>query len=171
VTVASGGPGLGASFTVTLPKEDAFEDPGKAAGPVLSGVSILLVETDASARDGHCAIFEAAGARITLPESADEAARLLRTSRFDVVVCGSGMTARERDTLIEAAHHAGGAIPAVLVSNVASVQDDAAATVTPDAMLVEPFSSSDLVRVVVRLLRGVRQPNPATRSKESARSR
>jgi signal transduction histidine kinase len=154
VTVTSGGAGLGASFTVTLPKEDvAFDAQGKASGLVLSGVSVLLVEAEPSARDGHCAILESAGARITLPDSAGEAARLLETRDFDVVVCGSGMTARQRDTLIDTAHHASGEVPAVVVSGVESVRNDAAATVPPDATLVEPFAPSDLVRAVVHLLR------------------
>jgi signal transduction histidine kinase len=154
VTVASAGAGHGATFTVTLPREDVVENDAHARTSVLAlaDVNVLLVEPASPAREGHRVILESAGARITLPGSAAEVAGLLGKGGVDVLVCGPGLTAGERDTAIRAAHQADPEVCAVTLRGVQAAPDDEAATATPDTMLVEPFVPSTLVRAVVRLL-------------------
>ena len=154
VTVASAGAGLGATFIVTLPREDVAENDAhrRTSDLALADVNVLLVEPASQVRDGHCGILESAGARIAMPGSAAEAPGLLGKSGFDVLVCGSGLTAGERDTVIRAAHQADPEVSAVTLRGIETVPDDGAATAPPDATLVEPFVPSTLVRTVVRLL-------------------
>src|SRR5205807_7465276 len=109
VGAASAGEGLGAAFTVTLPltvvrvTEAGSEHPtsvpralGPAAGdaiaaPSLRGVSVLVVDDEADARDLVARVLREREAEAAAADSADEASALLARRRPDVLVSDLGM--------------------------------------------------------------------------------
>ncbi len=97
VRAESAGRGLGARFTVRLPRTQGAERlPGLApAGEVgeglLTGVWALFVDDNPEARALVAAVLEAAGARVSVVASAAEALRALETHPFDLVLTDIGM--------------------------------------------------------------------------------
>jgi signal transduction histidine kinase/ActR/RegA family two-component response regulator len=97
VRAESAGRGLGARFTVRLPRTRGAErQPGLApAGEVgeglLTGLRALFVDDNPEARALVAAVLEAAGARVSVVASAAEGLRALETHPFDLVLTDIGM--------------------------------------------------------------------------------
>jgi PAS domain S-box-containing protein len=105
IQVASGGPGKGSTFRVTLPLmivhlESDAEDhvhprvhQSRAAidVPALDGVSVLAVDDDHDALTMVREILETTGAQVTTAESADEAIRIIEQSQPDVLLADVGL--------------------------------------------------------------------------------
>jgi hypothetical protein len=103
VHAGSAGPGRGATFTVRLPlaaetapaaaffPKRALSGRPFAAGPILAGLRILLVEDDAVARASIAAVLEECDGCVTLAASVEQALEGLRRAQFDVVVSDIAM--------------------------------------------------------------------------------
>jgi signal transduction histidine kinase/DNA-binding NarL/FixJ family response regulator len=104
VRAASEGPGLGATFAITLPVQAVFAEaalgtpPGSSAdrafvpGPAhLSGVRVLVVDDEADARDLVATALSARGALVTTASSAAEALERLAGGSFAAMVSDVGM--------------------------------------------------------------------------------
>jgi signal transduction histidine kinase/ActR/RegA family two-component response regulator len=108
VSVASGGPGRGATFTVSLPlgSTDAAREPAAAAPadgtPDLGDLQILIVEDEADSRDLLAAAFAAFGATVTAVASGVEALAALNDRQFDAMVADIGMADMNGYALIRA---------------------------------------------------------------------
>lgn len=105
----SDGPGLGATFTISLPNcaanvpNDASapaKDDGESADAAyrssrrrveLATVRVLLVEDDPDSREVVCALLEGAGASVVMAGNAREALSAFDAQAFDVVVSDVGM--------------------------------------------------------------------------------
>ncbi|MGE5357637.1 MAG: ATP-binding protein [Bacteroidales bacterium] len=93
----SEGPGCGATFTVLLPvvaaadRGDAAKPSGRAQRRALEGITVLLVEHDADARELAATILESDGATVTTASSARDARSALATARPDVLVSAIGL--------------------------------------------------------------------------------
>jgi PAS domain S-box-containing protein len=95
VEASSGGPGLGAAFTVRLPlKEEppALQaTPAPPATPAGEPVRILIVEDNRDAADSLRILLELLGHQVAVAYSGPEGVQLAREMRPDVVLCDIGL--------------------------------------------------------------------------------
>jgi PAS domain S-box-containing protein len=147
VTAHSEGPGRGATFVVTLPlarSEPRFlevaagaptgsraevavaEDAGEIAG-----LRVLVVDDDLDAREMVQRLLAERQAIVATAGSADEALRLLRERRFDVLISDIGMPGEDGLNLIRRVRslgpQGGGDVPAVALTAYARPEDRAKA--------------------------------------------
>jgi PAS domain S-box-containing protein len=115
IEAASGGPGQGATFRLKIPVmivhpfQDALErvhprsSPGFRAIPVteLQGIHVLAVDDDSDAISLIAELLQAAGAKVTTAQSAEEALRHLETNPPSVLVADLGMPRVDGFQLIE----------------------------------------------------------------------
>ena len=106
VWAESPGQGQGATFTVWLPPlsedaEDASrEDLADTRGRQLEGVRLLLVEDDVLTRTAVLSVLEQQGAEVRAVGSAADALALVRTTRFDAMLCDIAMPGEDGYSLI-----------------------------------------------------------------------
>ena len=152
IRAESAGEGAGATFTVELPLSDVRTEgvppttPALAEdaapyvpAPMLEGLSVLLVEDDASTRAALQRLLEQCAAEVTAVESAALAVAAfrdrLRERRFDVLVSDIGMPVQDGYELIrevrELERHAGAGdgdqVPAIALTAYAREADRARA--------------------------------------------
>ena len=116
IAAASGGPGAGATFTVSLPlmivhsAEHASQpqstpspvlEPVKAA-PRLDGLHVLAVDDERDSLALLRAVIESAGGRVTTAASAAEALELVAVDPPNVLICDIGMPGTDGYGLIRA---------------------------------------------------------------------
>jgi signal transduction histidine kinase/ActR/RegA family two-component response regulator len=169
VQAESAGEGAGALFTVRLPVAPALREDGETGasrGPrrpavsratrALLGVSVLVVDDEADARQLMQAILEGAGARVRVAASVAEAEADLAHSRPDVLVCDIGMPGEDGFALIGRlrAVEQGTRLPAVALTAYARREDrDRALGAGFDLHVPKPVEPSDLVKTVAGLVR------------------
>jgi CheY-like chemotaxis protein len=170
VSVASEGPGKGATFTVRLPSLAAQRPGGEGrltrpAGLVpsphpvpatLTGVRILAVDNEPDALGLLRIILESAGAGVTTVDRADGVLPALRSAAFDVLVADIGMPGtdglelirRIRQTLPSPVSR----IPAIALTAYARSEDRVAALASGFQMhLAKPVNPSELVMALASL--------------------
>jgi PAS domain S-box-containing protein len=134
VGVESPGPGLGSTFSVHLPPPlHAAGSPSSAPvaaarSATLEGVTVLLVEDDADAREiATRSVIEAGGQAVAVPNATDALAALAAgTTRFDALVSDLGLPGTDGYALLTAIRELPfqlGAIPAIAVTAYASAAD------------------------------------------------
>jgi PAS domain S-box-containing protein len=180
VEAASGGPGTGATFTVTLPlraSTDAPEVRGELPDPRrepqerpdLHGIRVLTVDDDPDAREVIGRMLEAFGAEVTSAASARDALAALRRSVPDVLVCDIGMPHQDGYALIAAVRGlplGGGApLPAIALTAYARAQDRERALASGfQAHLAKPVDAARLAGTIATLCparaRGTGEPQP-----------
>jgi CheY-like chemotaxis protein len=132
VAVSSAGAGAGTTFTVILPTRAAqvqstierapTSSPGTVdlSGSSLSGISVLIVDDEADARELIATVLEQAGARAITAGTVDEALALLANDRPDVLLTDIAMPGSDGYTLLkkvrELGPDKGGAIPAAALT-------------------------------------------------------
>jgi len=160
VSVASPGPGQGATFTVQLPIRPATPA-GKGDGqrtphadwPSLDGIRALVVDDEHDTRDMVRFVLETVGAEVTTAESAGAALHEFARRPFDVVVADIALPERDGYWLIRAIRDlpSGRAreIPGIAVTAYASTRDrDHAIEAGFDFHLAKPIEPEQLVAVV-----------------------
>jgi PAS domain S-box-containing protein len=165
---ASAGPGLGATFTVRLPLlGDAAGQqlPVRAlaqgwssgAGPLpsLSGLHVLVVDDDPSARELLTVTLHASGAQVTAAGTVREALEMLATTEQDVVLADLGMPTEDGYDLIRHMRALGrgrAQIPAGAITAYASPEDrERAIAAGYDIHLAKPVEPANLVHAVAKL--------------------
>jgi signal transduction histidine kinase/ActR/RegA family two-component response regulator len=136
VAVASEGLGRGATFTVALPLLAGTEEPvaEREASAALSaepdpvtGLRVLVVDDDLDAREVVKRLLEERRSVVSTAGSAEEAMRLLREKRFDVLVSDIGMPDEDGLSLLGRVRAlgamAGGDLPAVALTAYARPED------------------------------------------------
>ncbi|HEY9606008.1 MAG TPA: PAS domain-containing protein [Allocoleopsis sp.] len=175
VQVESPGIGQGATFTVRLPLQVNLEEnssvcAGKSALsidkirvsaediPSLVGVGILLVDDEADTRELLTTVMEHYGAIVTAVASAREAIATLKTNPRDYDVLLSDISMPEEDgyRLIRQVRalksEAGGQIPAVALTALASSEDETEAIAAGfQRHLAKPLEPNQLAFVVATL--------------------
>jgi len=127
VSAESEGLGHGATFTVRLPiratAEATREVAQAASAPDLAGVSVLVVDDEPDALELVRVVLEAAGARVAVAKSANEA--LGMNDAFDLIVSDIGMPQVDGYTYIQRvrSRNSGGGPPAIALSAYARVED------------------------------------------------
>ena len=124
-----------------------------AARLPLSGVRVLVVDDDASARAVVKDVLEAEGAAVATASSAEEALDELHEPLPDVMVSDISMPVEDGFTLVERLrtrdHERGGDVPCIALTGYLSSEDrDRASRVGFQAYLVKPADPGDLVEAV-----------------------
>ena len=136
----------------------------------LTGVHVLLVEDEASAREGTRALLEANGAQVQAVESADAAKDVFSVQRPSVLISDIGLPGEDGYTLIQQLRalerqQGGVHIPAMALTAFARQEDrQPAFDAGYDAHVTKPVDPDELLLEVARLVRrrGAR-PNPEVR--------
>jgi PAS domain S-box-containing protein len=167
VHAASPGPGLGATFTVTLPAQPERASAAQLANTnapridesSLAGVQVLIVEDDPDAREILARIITDAGGGVTVTSSSAAALKALRDSPLpNVIVTDIGMPTEDGYTFLRALRQgtmaSGRAVPAVALTAFATPADRTKALRAGfSEHLSKPFAPALLVDTVVRLSR------------------
>ena len=139
VSAASDGPGMGATFTVTLPANVAAveqaraigEQPAKATRP-LHGIRVLIVDDEEDARELIADVMADAGAEVAKAGSAAEAFRMLIADPPHVLISDIGMPDEDGFALLRRVRalppQKGGDVPAVALTAYTRPEDVRAAT-------------------------------------------
>jgi signal transduction histidine kinase len=169
VTVASEGPGRGASFTVRLPLQPrelerrapgagspAARQDGLDCHPDLTDLRVLVVDDEADALELMTAVLEECGARVLAAHSVAEAREIFGSDRPDVLVSDIAMRGADGYELIrrvrELPPERGGKTPAVAVSAYARAEDRRRAFLAGfNLHLAKPYDPNELLTVVASL--------------------
>ncbi len=169
VHAASDGPGHGSAFTVRLPVQAVAsgsadsapprpaDDRSAAARPVdLGGISVLVVDDEADARDLVATVLRARGAEVIAASRAAEALALIGTRPFTVLVSDIGMPASDGYELIARIRTVVGArglhLPAVALTAYSREEDRRRALDAGfQAYVAKPVEPDALVDIVGRL--------------------
>lgn len=166
VSAGSPGPGLGSTFSVTLPagppgraergELDLGASAPRAGSSVLSGLRVLLVEDDMDSRELVAAIVQGAGASVRAVGTAAEAFAALSEFRPQVLVSdiampdedGYGLMRRVR--ALDAAR--GGDTPAIALTAYTRVEDRTRALGAGfTTHVAKPVNPSDLIAAIARV--------------------
>lgn len=173
----SPGEGLGATFTLQLPLVVAHgsgrfaldadeisssrskDQEGFLPSPSLEGLSILVVDDEADARDLLTTILEECQAQVTTAASPTEAYETLEWLRPDVIISDIGMPGEDgysfiRNVRIKEARERQGWRPAVALTAHARVEDRLRAlSAGYQAHVAKPVEPAELVAVIASLVR------------------
>jgi signal transduction histidine kinase/ActR/RegA family two-component response regulator len=162
VTAASGGPGLGSSFTVRLPRTAAepispaeIVRPDDAAVARLQGMRLLLLDDDPDAQEVATRTLRSNGAIVQSVASVEEAARVLthNAEEFDAILADIGLPGQDGYDFIASVRGSPDArlrtLPVVAVTAYASRSDHARAIAAGfDAHVAKPVTLGDLATAV-----------------------
>ena len=170
VNAANRDQGTGAVFTVTLPSAGACasDGPQDAAGtllrqnawredaPRLDGLTVLVVDDDADARELVKMALESCGARTLSAASAAEGLRLLADRRPDILLSDIGMPDEDGHEFLRRVRQLspdqGGLIPAAVVTAYAAEGDRRSALGSGfQAFIAKPAHPAELVAIVAQL--------------------
>jgi CheY-like chemotaxis protein/anti-sigma regulatory factor (Ser/Thr protein kinase) len=109
ISVSSDGAGTGTCFCVRIPLQptdgttasEASAKPSAVTHPPLNGIRILVVDDETDARDLLEALFEDAGAKVTVAASVAAALTAIRHSQYDILVSDLAMPDEDGFALIE----------------------------------------------------------------------
>jgi PAS domain S-box-containing protein len=166
IKAGSEGKGLGARFTVEVPlaagqaEEDvAASSPGSVT-PILSGVSVLLVEDERHTREAVRLTLERSKASVTAVATASQALSALRTvkdeQRYDVLVIDVGLPDQDGYELLRAVRQwEAGAIhpmPAIALTAYAGQADKQNAKAAGFQIhIAKPVNAGDLLTTLAQL--------------------
>jgi signal transduction histidine kinase/CheY-like chemotaxis protein len=165
VSAESGG-GRGSTFRVRLPVPAASHEPIARRPPESStadefafsfpGITVLLVDDDASTRDLLTTVLEATGAAVLECESADAAYEALRRNVPDIIVADLGMPEEDGFSLlrrVRSSREPWRDVPAIALSAYVDLQSEQAALAVGFArFLAKPARPQDLLRTMDEVL-------------------
>ena len=163
VRAESGGAGLGATFTVTLPVHQPAAHPlgaGAAAKPRVSSVThrlesarVLVVEDDEDARDLVRLTLEEEGAYVETVTNARDARREVLAGPPDVLISDIRMPEEDGYSLMQSLRREGVVTPAIALTAYARHEDaDQARAAGFQIHLSKPIDAGRLVDAVAALL-------------------
>ncbi|HMC77525.1 MAG TPA: response regulator [Vicinamibacterales bacterium] len=170
IAVSSPGKDQGATFTVTLPVRASIGDvtaphvdlrvasrePDPGPLPSLVGISVLIVDDEADAREVLMLVLLEQGAEVRAVSSAAEGRRALRKHLPDVLVSDVGMPGEDGHAFLRRLRaqkvEEGSQIPAVALTAYATAGDSAKAVAAGfDRHVTKPIVPAEIVRVVASL--------------------
>jgi signal transduction histidine kinase/ActR/RegA family two-component response regulator len=174
IRAMSSGAGQGATFTVVLPlitgrpgdsispsskdvAAPSFTSPEMLETPSLSGLSVIVAEDEADARELVGLHLRAAGADVELTKSAAAAMDAIRTRACDGLISDIGMPHEDGYTLIQKVRalppSQGGSMPAMALTAFARSEDRRRAILSGYQMhLAKPVDPLELVTMVAGLV-------------------
>ena len=175
VRVKTGGPGLGSTFTVSLPLTVVHTEPASeperrhpTAGPVpfltdasvaIEGVRVLVVDDELDARALVKRVLEECKAVVTTAASAAEALKILPATSPDLLISDIGMPGEDGYSLIKRVRAlgpgSGGDVPAIALTAYARPEDRMRAMLAGfEQHLVKPVEPAELITLVSVLAEG-----------------
>jgi CheY-like chemotaxis protein len=171
VSVESEGEGQGSTFTVKLPllrghieeapaarREQPIAEMTKALDcqPEITNLRILCVDDEEDSRELLNHVLNSCGAKVSVANSAEEAFRLIKHQRFDVIISDIGMPEEDGFSLIkrvrELPEGQGGNVPAIALTAYARAEDRARALRSGFQMhIAKPIEPNKLIAVVANL--------------------
>jgi PAS domain S-box-containing protein len=156
VRASSGGEGLGACFTVSLPLAGGDVVPGapgpEPEPPTLRDVRVLLVEDDADTLELVGKVLQGQGAQVAVASSAREALAELERRLPDVLISDIAMPEEDGVALLKAIRESGRPIPAVALTALAREEDRVRALAAGfERYLVKPVDTRELLWAVASL--------------------
>jgi CheY-like chemotaxis protein len=161
VTAAHGPGGVGATFTVVLPRLvgasfDAGVEEVYAGPPVrLDGVSILVIDDNADALEVAAATLTAAGARVRVAGSGPEGIEQMQRGMPDIVLCDLAMPGMDGFAVLKWIQAASSrpATPALAVTAYASADHrDVCLRAGFRGHVRKPYRTADLLHQVATIL-------------------
>jgi CheY-like chemotaxis protein/anti-sigma regulatory factor (Ser/Thr protein kinase) len=172
VRVKSAGENQGTTFVIALPVSHVSEqeversqrlpvlaDPLESIElPRLDGAAVLIVDDEPDGRQLMVRILEGRGAKVTAVEGGGEALKLLRQSRFDILVSDIGMPDLDGYELMRRVRELDvtrmGSLPAIAVTAYARAEDRQRSLLAGYQMhLAKPIEARELVAGIASLLR------------------
>lgn len=168
VRAQSRGPGLGATFTVTLPLASKASTNGTPRdetllakptdGRALAGVRVLVVDDEPDARKLASHILELQGARVTTAASAREALREIGRFHPHVLLGDINMPGEDGYAMMRQVRalpaSEGGRVPAIALTAMARQEDRKAALLAGFQLhLAKPIEPEQLSRAIAGLVR------------------
>ncbi len=164
----SPGPGLGATFTISLPVQAVFSEEVADLPPAsppqvfvprgvnLTGLKVLVVDDEADARDLTATVLRSKGAEVAVAKSVDEALALVAAWPFAVMVSDIGMPNSDGFELIRRLRAEvgvrGDQLPAVALTAYSRDEDRRRVLEAGfQAYVSKPVKPEELVSVVGRL--------------------
>ena len=153
---ASQGPGLGATFTLTLPVSSARHvgrgaDSGSA--PQLHDRHVLVIDDDERVRDALAYLLERAGAKVETADSAARGRERIARASPDIIVCDIAMPGEDGYSFIRGLRGSGHETPAIALTAHATEADAARAREAGfDLHLAKPVSFERLVTCIHGLI-------------------
>ena len=169
VSAESEGEGHGTTVTVRLPLMPLSVDPaappreGERPLPKLSGVSVLVVDDHADARELVAFALQQAGARVTAAADAAEGLAMLRERRPDVLLCDLEMPGESGYELMKKVRAlpagAGGLTPAIALTAYARDEDRVRTLLAGfQRHVAKPVRPDELAAAVAALAGATRSP-------------
>jgi signal transduction histidine kinase len=158
----SGGPGMGATFTMTLPallQREGISPASVASGTVsLNGLRVLVVDDDDDARRVAAEALTGAGARVVSASNGEDAMKELASQEFDAFVFDVQMPAIDGFALLKLARQLewekGRFTPAVAVTAHAYAADQSQARAAGfQRVVVKPYEFSALKSAIADSIR------------------
>lgn len=159
IAVSSDGPGSGATFRVSFPNAHIAHDAtpvGERNAISLSGLRILVVDDEQSAREVLAAALLSAGANVSTAGSVSEALRVLRAGTYDAVISDLAMPEVDGYELAPRARELPGyaKLPLIALTAFAGEADRAAALRAGfDRHITKPIEIGAVAACVVELVR------------------
>jgi PAS domain S-box len=184
LSVSSDGVGLGATFTLLLPRNDvhALDPVRRSDGAALAAtlqrgaaslrrIRVLVVDDDMDSRGVTQRFLQEAGAVVETAVSADDAEALLRERPYDLLVSDVGMPRRDGHSLIRSVRSRGAGatsrIPAIALTAYVRGEDRSLALDAGfNAHLGKPVDPVKLVALAASLV----QPQTATEQDPNAQA-
>ncbi len=162
LAATSAGEGKGATFTLRLRRAQAHAaaaEPAtpRRADPDLAGITVLVVDDEADAREVLAQLLEMRHARVLAAASAAEALDVLEHERPDVLISDIAMPVEDGYALVERLRRAeasrgGPGLPAIALTAFARDEDRGRAIAAGFQLHVsKPVEPVDLVGAIVRL--------------------
>jgi signal transduction histidine kinase/ActR/RegA family two-component response regulator len=122
-------------------------------GSLLAGARILIVEDESDTRELIHRIVSECGAETSAVATAEDALRLLRSSRFDLLISDIGMPETSGYQLIQTIRAEGIDLPALALTAYARAEDrDHALHAGFQVHVAKPFQPNELLSEIVNLL-------------------
>ena len=160
IEAASGGPGKGSCFTITLPcAKDVAQTMSQATGESQAEPApahLMIIEDDEDTLEMLRGILEMHGFRVTACESAEETLRVAPQNTVDLIVSDIGMPHMDGLEMIrqlrEIEHYK--TVPAIALTGYAAPKDEKAALIAGfDAHVSKPVDPAELLRLINRLVK------------------
>lgn len=154
ISVDSPGENLGATFTVELPllatsvqQKSAPVD--RIPDDQLTGLSILIVDDEADARELLGFLLEQQGATVTIAQSAEDARSKLAEMQPTLLISDLGMPGEDGFQLIRQLRAQGSTLPAIAVTAYAREEDRRAALAAGfQAHVTKPIEPTELFKAI-----------------------
>jgi CheY-like chemotaxis protein len=163
ISAASGGEGQGATFTIHLPlRRERIDSVASPAHPALerlnlTGLRVLLVEDEASSREGTRTLLQAYDAKVQACESVREAKEAYMLQRPDIIVSDIGMPEEDGYAFLQHIRHYEQQegltrVPSLALTAFARTEDrERSAAAGFDAHLAKPVDPDGLIETIAQL--------------------